>query len=102
MTKETDCPITPLCNRVVIKRDESEGTSKGGIVLPDTAKEKPKRGTIVAAGPGLLSEDLERIPMDLRPGDIVYFNAYSGSAIEIDRQEYLIMKEEEVLCKVNR
>lgn len=87
----------PLHDRVVVKRiDEDEKTS-GGIIIPDTAKEKPQQGEVVAVGPGGRDEDGERIPMDVKAGDIVLFGKWSGTEVKIDGDELLIMKESDIM-----
>ncbi len=91
--------ITPLHDRVVIKRIEEQETVKGGIIVPDTAKEKPQEGEVVAVGPGKIHEG-KRIPLDVEVGDRVLFGKYSGNDIKIDDEEYLIMREDEILGKV--
>jgi chaperonin GroES len=91
--------ITPLHDRVVIKRIEEQETVKGGIIVPDTAKEKPQEGEVVAVGPGKIHEG-KRIPLDVEVGDRVLFGKYSGNDIKIDDEEYLIIREDEILGKV--
>ncbi|MEK7467764.1 MAG: co-chaperone GroES [Planctomycetota bacterium] len=92
--------IKPLDNRVVIKPIEAESKTKGGIVLPDTAKEKSQKGEIVAAGPGRLLDSGERAKMGVSKGDKVLFGKYAGTEVKIDGQEYVIMKEDEILGKI--
>lgn len=92
--------IKPLDNRVVIRPIEAESKTKGGIVLPDTAKEKSQKGEIVAAGPGRLLETGERAKMGVAKGDKVLFGKYAGTEVKIDGQEYVIMKEDEILGKI--
>lgn len=89
--------IRPLHDRVLIQRTEEEQQARGGIIIPDTAKEKPQRGKVIAAGDGNINEDGTRRPLDVKPGDHVLFGKYSGSEIKIDDQEYLIMREDEIL-----
>ena len=88
----------PLHDRVVIRRVEEKETAKGGIIIPDTAKEKPMEGEVVAVGPGKTSDDGKRVPLDVKPGDRILFGKYSGSEIKIDEQDYVIMREEEILA----
>lgn len=88
----------PLHDRVLVKRVEEKETVKGGIIIPDTAKEKPMEGEVVAAGPGKIQEDGKRAPMDVKAGDRILFGKYSGTEIKIDDQEYVIMREEEILA----
>ena len=87
----------PLHDRILIKRIEEKETVKGGIIIPDTAKEKPQEGEVVAVGNGKKTEDGKVIPLDVKAGDRILFGKYSGSEIKIDNKEYLILKEEEVL-----
>ncbi len=87
----------PLGDRVVVRRVEEEAKTKGGIIIPDTAKEKPQEGEVVAAGPGARDEDGKRIPMDVKPGDRILFGKWSGSEVKIEGDELLIMKESDIL-----
>lgn len=89
--------IRPLQDRVIVKRIEEEEKSKGGIIIPDTAKEKPQEGKIVAVGKGKMNEDGKIIPLDVKVNDRVLFGKYSGSEINIDGEEHLIMREEDIL-----
>ena len=93
--------ITPLGDRVVIKPLGREETTKSGIVLPDTAKEKPQRGTVVAAGPGRKDDDGDRIELDVKVGDQVLFAKYSGTEFKLDDEELLILAEKDILAVVN-
>lgn len=90
--------IKPLGNRILVKRSQAKAT-KGGIILPDTAKEKPKQGEVVAVGPGKTKEDGDLEPMNVRVGDQVLFSAYAGTEVKTDEidVEYLIMSEEDIL-----
>jgi chaperonin GroES len=88
----------PLHDRVILRRIEEKETIKGGIIIPDTAKEKSMEGEVIAAGPGKLMEDGQRSPMDVKAGDRVLFGKYAGSEIKIDDEEYVIMREEEILA----
>ena len=91
--------IKPLSNRVLVKRLEEElQTTAGGIIVPDSAKEKPQRGKIVATGPGRMTDDGKRIEMDVKAGDEVLFGKWSGSEITIDGEEYLFMKDDDILA----
>jgi len=92
--------IKPLGDRVLIKPCEEKERTKGGIVLPDTAKEKPQEGEIVAVGEGRRTEDGKVVPLSLKVGDKVLYGKYSGTEITVDDQEYLIMREEDVLAVV--
>jgi len=91
--------ITPLHDRVLVRRLEEKETVKGGIIIPDTAKEKPQEGEVIAVGSGR-REKGELIPLDVKPGDRILFGKYSGNDIKIDDEEYLILKEEEILAKL--
>lgn len=87
----------PLHDRILVERVESEERTKGGIILPDSAKEKPQQGKIIAVGSGRRTEDGKVIPLELKEGDTILFGKYSGSEIKIEGIEYLIMKEDDVL-----
>ena len=87
----------PLGDRVVVKRVEEEQKTKGGIIIPDTAKEKPQEGEVIAVGPGARDEDGKRVPMDVKAGDRILFGKWSGSEVKIDGEELLIMKESDIL-----
>jgi chaperonin GroES len=89
--------IRPLYDRIVVKRIEESETVKGGIIIPDTAKEKPQEGEVVAVGKGKRNDDGKLIPLDVKAGDRILFGKYSGSEIKQDGEEYLIMREDEVL-----
>ena len=89
--------LQPLGDRVVLEREESEHTTAGGIVLPDSAKNKPARGTVVAVGDGKLCDDGTRSPLQVKVGDRVLFSKYSGSEVKIDGTDYLIMKESDIM-----
>jgi chaperonin GroES len=91
--------ITPLHDRVLVRRTEEKETVKGGIIIPDTAREKPQEGEVVAVGNGR-REKGELIPLDVKPGDRILFGKYSGNDIKIDDEEYMIMKEDEILAKI--
>ena len=93
--------ITPLGDRVIVKPKEAEETSKGGIILPDTAKEKPIEGTIVAVGPGKVLDDGKLMEMPVKVGDIILYGKYSGTEVVIEEQEYLIMRESDIYGIVN-
>ncbi|MCA3694355.1 MULTISPECIES: co-chaperone GroES [Aquidulcibacter] len=87
----------PLGDRVLVKRVEEETKTKGGIIIPDTAKEKPQEGEVVAVGPGARDEDGDRIAMDLKVGDRILFGKWSGTEVKIDGDDLLIMKESDVM-----
>ena len=89
--------IRPLYDRVVVKRVEQKEQMQGGLYIPDTAKEKPQEGEVVAVGKGKRLEDGKVIPCDVQPGDRILFGKYSGSDIKIDNEEYMIMREDEIL-----
>jgi len=89
--------LRPLHDRILIKRVEEKETVKGGIIIPDTAKEKPQEGEVVAVGHGKKTDKGEVIALDVKPGERILFGKYSGSEIKIDDQEYLILREDEVL-----
>jgi len=91
--------IEPLGDRVVIKPIPKEEVSKGGIVLPDTVKEKPQEGEIIAVGPGKLSEDGKRIAMEVKVGDTVIYSKYGGTEYKLDDEELVIMRESDILAK---
>src|ERR1700675_972647 len=91
--------ITPLHDRVLVRRLEQKETAKGGIIIPDTAKEKPQEGEVIAVGAGKLEKG-HRVPLDVKAGDRILCAKYAGSEIKIDGQEYLIRREEEILVKI--
>jgi len=92
--------LTPLHDRVIVKRIEEKETVKGGIIIPDSAKEKPQEGEVIAVGAGK-REKAERIPLDVKPGDRVLFGKYSGTEIKLEGEELLILREEEILAKLS-
>ena len=92
--------VTPLHDRVLVRRLEEKETAKGGIIIPDTAKEKPQEGEVIAVGAGKLNDKGKRIALDVKPGDRILFGKYTGNDIKIDEQEYLILREGEILAKV--
>jgi len=89
--------IRPLYDRIVVKRIEEQETVRGGIIIPDSAKEKPQEGEVVAVGQGKRLEDGKLVPLDVKVGDRILFGKYSGSDIKLDGDEFLIMREDEVL-----
>jgi len=93
--------ITPLHDRVLVRRLEEKETVKGGIIIPDSAKEKPQEGEVIAVGAGKVNDKGDRIPLDVKPGDKVLFGKYSGNDIKIDDEEYMILKEDEILAKIS-
>lgn len=94
--------LRPLGDKVLVKRIEAESKTKSGIVLPDTAKEKPKRGKVVAVGEGRRLENGQRAPMSVRKNDEVIFGGYAGQELKLDGEEYLIMSEDEILAIVEQ
>ena len=90
--------VRPLHDRILVKRIEEHEVQKGGIIIPDTAKEKPQEGEVVAVGDGRRLESGERQPMDVKVGDRILFGKYSGTDVKIDEDEYLILREEDVLA----
>jgi chaperonin GroES len=90
--------VRPLHDRILVKREDEDEAKHGSIIIPDTAKEKPQRGKVVAAGNGKVGEDGKRIPLDVKSGDRILFGKYSGSEVKIDNDEYLIMREEDILA----
>jgi chaperonin GroES len=95
---ESTTTLKPLGDRVVIRPQGREETTKSGIVLPDTAKEKPQRGTIIAAGEGRRDEDGDRIPLDVKVGDVVLFAKYAGTEFKLDDEDLLILAEKDILA----
>jgi chaperonin GroES len=94
--------IRPLQDRVIVKRIEEEEKTKGGIIIPDTAKEKPQEGKVVAVGKGKPNDDGKVVPLDVKVNDRILFGKYSGSEIVIDGEEHLIMREEDILGVVEK
>jgi chaperonin GroES len=91
--------MQPLADRVLVKPIEREETTKSGIILPDTAKEKPQEGEVLAVGPGKLSEEGKRIPMEVKKGDIVVYARYGGTEIKVDDDKLMILRESDILAK---
>jgi chaperonin GroES len=89
--------IRPLNDRVIVIREEEEQKSAGGIIIPDTAKEKPQRGKVVSAGPGKVGEDGKRTPLEVKSGDQILFSKYAGTEIKIDDVEHIFMREDDIL-----
>ena len=89
--------LTPLQDRILVQRVEEETKTKGGIIIPDTAKEKPAEGKVIAVGNGKLSDDGKRVPLEVKKGDRILFGKYSGTEVKIEGEEYLIMREDDVL-----
>jgi len=90
--------LKPLHDRVLVKRLEEEEKTKGGIIIPDTAKEKPIKGEVIAVGPGRLTDDGKRIEMSVKVGDKVMFSKYAGTEVKIEGEEYLIMREDDIVA----
>jgi chaperonin GroES len=89
--------IQPLGDRVLVKAAETKETKRGGIIIPDSAKEKPQEGTVVATGKGKTTEDGKVLPMDVKPGDKILYGKYSGTEIKLDDEEYLIMHQDDIV-----
>ncbi|MFV0421403.1 co-chaperone GroES [Oleidesulfovibrio sp.] len=90
--------LKPLSDRVLVKRLESEEKTAGGLFIPDTAKEKPSRGEVVAVGPGKAADDGKVIPMTVKAGDVVLFNKYAGTEVKLDGVDHLVMREDDILA----
>ena len=100
MGKNTASKIQPLADRVVVKALEDSEQMRGGLYIPDTAKEKPSQGEVVAAGPGKLSDEGTRVALDVKVGDKVLYGKYSGTDVTLDGEEYLILRESDILAIV--
>jgi chaperonin GroES len=92
--------FTPLHDRILVRRLEDNETMRGGIIIPDSAKEKPQQGKVIAAGNGKSKDDGKRVPLDVKAGDLILFGKYSGQEIKLDGEEFLIMREDEVLAVI--
>ena len=92
--------IKPLEDRIVIKQVDAEQVTASGLVIPDTAKEKPQQGEVVAVGPGRLDDSGKRVPMDVAPGDRILYAKYTGTDIKIDSVDYIVLNEKDILCKL--
>ncbi|HEU4891238.1 MAG TPA: co-chaperone GroES [Vicinamibacterales bacterium] len=92
--------VRPLHDRIIVRRDETGEEKSGGIIIPDTAKEKPQRGTVIAAGSGTVRDGGTRVPLDVRVGDVILFGKYASQEIKVEGEAYLIMREDEVLAVV--
>ncbi len=90
--------LKPLNDRILVKRLESEEKTAGGLYIPDTAKEKPSKGEVIAVGPGKVAENGQRIAMDVKQGDMVLFNKYAGTEVKLDGVEHLVMREDDILA----
>ena len=93
--------LKPLHDRILIKIIEESEKTKGGIIIPDTAKEKPSEGEVVAVGPGIINKDGKRNPLEVKPGDKILFSKYSGDEVKIDGKDLMIIKEEDVIGVLN-
>ncbi len=94
--------VRPLHDRVIVKRVEEEEKTKGGIIIPDSAKEKPQEGRVIAAGNGKILDDGSRVQMEVKVGDLVLFSKYAGTEIKIDGEEHLILREDDILAIVEK
>jgi chaperonin GroES len=94
--------VHPLADRVLVKRLEDTETSRGGIIIPDTAKEKPQQGEVIAVGPGRLTEDGTRIKLEVKKGDRILMSKYSGTEVKIDGEDYVILREDDVLGVIGK
>lgn len=94
--------LEPMADRVIVKPIEKEEVTKGGLVIPDTAKERPQEGEVIAVGPGRLSEDGKRIPLDVKPGDRVVYAKFAGTELRYDDEDYLVLRESDILAKVSK
>ena len=98
--REHEIRVRPLHDRLIVRRDVEGEQQSGGIIIPDTAKEKPQRGTVIAAGSGTVKDGGTRIPLDVKAGDVILFGKYTSQDIKVDGEEYLIMREDEVLAVI--
>jgi chaperonin GroES len=94
--------VRPLHDRLIVKRLEEEEKTKGGIIIPDTAKEKPIEGKVIAAGEGRINKDGKKMPMEVKTGDRILFAKYAGTEVKMDGEEYLMMKEDDVLAVIEK
>ncbi|WP_370326904.1 co-chaperone GroES [Euzebya sp.] len=102
MATATKVALKPLEDRVVVQANEAEQTTASGLVIPDTAKEKPQEGTVVAVGPGRVGDDNERIPMEVAEGDTIIYSKYGGTEIKLGGEEYIILSARDILAKVEK
>jgi chaperonin GroES len=93
--------IRPLHDRIIVRRLEEGEQKIGGIIIPDTAKEKPQQGKVIAAGNGKLNDEGQRVPLDVKAGDVILFGKYTSQEVKLDGEEYLIMREDEVLAVID-
>lgn len=101
-TKSAAARIQPLADRVVIKALDDSEQMRGGLYIPDTAKEKPSQGEVMAAGPGKLSDEGTRVPLDVKVGDTILYGKYSGTDVSLDGEEFLILRESDILAIVKK
>ncbi len=92
--------VRPLADRILVKREEPNETVRGGIIIPDTAKEKPQEGKVIAVGPGRLDESGNRVPVEVKEGDRILMGKYAGTEVKIDNVDHLIMREDDVLAVI--
>jgi chaperonin GroES len=92
--------VRPLADRILVKREDADETVRGGIIIPDTAKEKPQQGKVIAVGPGRLDENGKRIPLEVKKGDRILMGKYAGTEVKIDGEENIIMREDDVLAVI--
>ena len=102
MATETKVALKPLEDRVVVQASEAEETTASGLVIPDTAKEKPQQGEVIAVGPGRVSDQGERIPLDVKEGDTVVYSKYGGTEIKLEGEDYLILSARDILAVVEK
>ncbi|AEB47228.1 co-chaperone GroES [Verrucosispora sp. ts21] len=102
MTTATKVAIKPLEDRILVQANEAETTTASGIVIPDTAKEKPQEGTVLAVGPGRFDDDGDRIPMDVKVGDTVLYSKYGGTEVKYAGEEYLVLSARDVLAIIEK
>jgi chaperonin GroES len=102
MATKTKVALKPLEDRVVVQASEAEETTASGLVIPDTAKEKPQQGHVIAVGPGRISDQGERIPLDVKEGDTVVYSKYGGTEIKLEGEEYLILSARDILAIVDK
>ena len=93
--------LKPLADRVLVKPIDEAEVTKGGIILPDTAKEKPQRGKVIAVGPGRLDDEGKRVPIEVKTGDKVLYDKYAGTEVKLDDEEYLILRESNIVAKLS-
>ena len=102
MTTATKVAIKPLEDRILVQANEAETTTASGLVIPDTAKEKPQEGTVLAVGPGRIDDKGNRVPLDVAVGDKVIYSKYGGTEVKVEGEEYLVLTARDVLAKVKR